>query len=297
MSPPAARPNWQLRSVGWLTHWHLWWPRTLVWGVLALGVAAVVALAESSYHLAREALSAVNERHGIRYEVATLFRHLNQAESAQRGFLLTGRESYLEEVLRRQRQVDVASARLRTLYAGGPNADKSRLLNEAVQQRSSEITKTIELYREGKHEAWRTLLLTDIGKEKMEEAYSATADLLEIESQRVREDLDAIHRALNLGRIGAYMLTFIGLTVLLMFLRKAGMLQRLQQEIAQDLKAERDHLDREVMRRTDELTELARHLQTVREDERAHLARELHDELGGLLTAAKLVQCSILFGT
>jgi signal transduction histidine kinase len=29
-------------------------------------------------------------------------------------------------------------------------------------------------------------------------------------------------------------------------------------------------------------------LQTVREDERSHLARELHDELGGLLTAAKL---------
>jgi len=33
---------------------------------------------------------------------------------------------------------------------------------------------------------------------------------------------------------------------------------------------------------------LATHLQTVREDERSKLARELHDELGGLLTAAKL---------
>jgi signal transduction histidine kinase len=37
--------------------------------------------------------------------------------------------------------------------------------------------------------------------------------------------------------------------------------------------AERDRLDREVAHRTAELTELARHLQTVREDERAHLAR------------------------
>ncbi|MDY0107909.1 MAG: sensor histidine kinase, partial [Giesbergeria sp.] len=33
---------------------------------------------------------------------------------------------------------------------------------------------------------------------------------------------------------------------------------------------------------------LANHLQQVREDERGHLARELHDELGALLTAAKL---------
>ena len=37
-----------------------------------------------------------------------------------------------------------------------------------------------------------------------------------------------------------------------------------------------------------ELTELAHHLQTAREDERSRLARELHDELGALLTAAKL---------
>jgi signal transduction histidine kinase len=34
--------------------------------------------------------------------------------------------------------------------------------------------------------------------------------------------------------------------------------------------------------------ELAQHLQTIREDERSRLARELHDELGALLTAAKL---------
>ena len=37
-----------------------------------------------------------------------------------------------------------------------------------------------------------------------------------------------------------------------------------------------------------QLKELAQHLQTIREDERSHLARELHDELGALLTAAKL---------
>jgi signal transduction histidine kinase len=43
-----------------------------------------------------------------------------------------------------------------------------------------------------------------------------------------------------------------------------------------------------VRHRTSQLTELAQHLQSAREDERSHLARELHDELGALLTAAKL---------
>ncbi|MFL6630111.1 MAG: sensor histidine kinase, partial [Vitreoscilla sp.] len=51
---------------------------------------------------------------------------------------------------------------------------------------------------------------------------------------------------------------------------------------------ERDRLEVEVERRTRDITQIANHLQTAREDERSSLARELHDELGGLLTAAKL---------
>jgi signal transduction histidine kinase len=40
--------------------------------------------------------------------------------------------------------------------------------------------------------------------------------------------------------------------------------------------------------RTRELTELSTHLQNFAEQERSELARKLHDELGGLLTAAKM---------
>lgn len=40
--------------------------------------------------------------------------------------------------------------------------------------------------------------------------------------------------------------------------------------------------------RTAQLTELAHHLQTAREDERSRLARNLHDDLGAILTSAKL---------
>ena len=47
-------------------------------------------------------------------------------------------------------------------------------------------------------------------------------------------------------------------------------------------------LTSEVLQRTRQLTELTHHLQTAREDERARLARDLHDELGALLTSAKL---------
>jgi signal transduction histidine kinase len=51
---------------------------------------------------------------------------------------------------------------------------------------------------------------------------------------------------------------------------------------------ETGRLEALVRERTAQLTELAQHLQTAREDERQRLARDLHDELGALLTSAKL---------
>ena len=52
--------------------------------------------------------------------------------------------------------------------------------------------------------------------------------------------------------------------------------------------ATNERLEAEVAERTTQLTELTYHLQMAREDERARLARDLHDELGALLTSAKL---------
>jgi signal transduction histidine kinase len=54
------------------------------------------------------------------------------------------------------------------------------------------------------------------------------------------------------------------------------------------LDARNRELDQMVQERTRNLSALSSHLQHVREEEKAALARELHDELGGLLVAAKM---------
>ena len=51
---------------------------------------------------------------------------------------------------------------------------------------------------------------------------------------------------------------------------------------------DKEKLESMVRARTAELSELTSYLHKVREDERRSLARELHDELGAILTAAKL---------
>jgi signal transduction histidine kinase len=54
----------------------------------------------------------------------------------------------------------------------------------------------------------------------------------------------------------------------------------------EELRSQKQRLEREVDERTRELVELSTHLQSVTEHEKASLARELHDELGGLLVGA-----------
>jgi signal transduction histidine kinase len=56
----------------------------------------------------------------------------------------------------------------------------------------------------------------------------------------------------------------------------------------EELRGRTHRLEHEVEERTRELLELTTHLQTVSEREKASLARELHDELGGLLVGARM---------
>lgn len=92
--------------------------------------------------------------------------------------------------------------------------------------------------------------------------------------------LDLQH-TLQLARAGVAILSLISLFALFMVLRQTLTLQKLAQ-------ADNDTLEATVAERTEELLQLTHHLLTAREDERRRLARDLHDELGALLTSAKL---------
>ena len=63
--------------------------------------------------------------------------------------------------------------------------------------------------------------------------------------------------------------------------------QQQQQQQKQAVASSNYEIDRLVEARTRELSALSSHLQSLAEKEKSTLARTLHDELGGLLTAAK----------
>lgn len=90
------------------------------------------------------------------------------------------------------------------------------------------------------------------------------------------------------ARFTTILLTLASLLLLAIAVFQKQKEQELQDKLQDMLEAENERLEREVHHRTSELTNLATYLTRVRETEKLDLARELHDELGALLTAAKL---------
>jgi signal transduction histidine kinase len=78
----------------------------------------------------------------------------------------------------------------------------------------------------------------------------------------------------------------IALVVLATYLVLGDMRRRSRQTVS--LRDQKLELERQVEARTQQLTSLSTHLQGVSEQEKSALSRELHDELGGLLVAARM---------
>ncbi|MBG6082749.1 CHASE3 domain-containing protein [Rubrivivax gelatinosus] len=262
--------------------------------VLALPLAAAAALVilfinELAYSDSVASLDQLGIRGSARVDLQTLRGALVDAETGERGYLLTGRKEYLQPYENAAASIPPTVQRLKSYFAGDAAATQlMEAISTTVDQRLSDLQTAVRLYDEGRHEAWHELLMSNIGLDKMQRIRSLGQQLLDYESQLIRADRGDVYETLRLQRIGVNAMTALSLLALILFLRQTANFDEVQRQHALALQAEKDHLETEVARRTRDLTDLANYLQTAREDERSRLARELHDELGALLTAAKL---------
>jgi len=203
--------------------------------------------------------------------------------------LLTRRKEYLQSYDKALKKIGESFQLLDLYYGEEPKSrEVLRKLHTLTEAKLSELAMTIRLHDESKGKAATELVLSDIGKEKMDAVRTLSVQLLELQTANVVQGRNNIYRTLMLSRIGMAVLSAISLLALFMVLRQTLALKKQQQELQRIVQSERDRLEIEVIQRTAQLTELTHHLQTAREDERNRLARNLHDDLGALLTSAKL---------
>jgi signal transduction histidine kinase len=127
-----------------------------------------------------------------------------------------------------------------------------------------------------------------VGKEQMDAIRGQAGRLIQTATDHMVDAQDQVRGALEFARIGIALVAVAALAAFYLYLRQSTRLKRADELQQAALQQERDLLEVQVRERTASLAQLATHLQQVREEERGHLARELHDELGALLTAAKL---------
>ena len=264
--------------------------KTAVSMPLALAAAAtMIFINEISFQQSTEAVGTMEKAQQTRSAITGLVRQVLEAETGQRGYLLTGDTRYLEPYRRAVGDITNNLNLLRQTFAYQPQRiEDFDLLSRHVSRKMDEMDLSVRMRRDGNDDGWKFVLTTDVGKEEME-AIRTQSDKLSADSLRQTEQGQAqVRKALEYSRFGIALTALVGLLAFYMYLIQNRVLLESGQREQASLQHERDLLEKQVKERTASLAELATHLQNVREDERGHLARELHDELGALLTAAKL---------
>ena len=254
-----------------------------------LAAMVLVGINETGHMRSQDAVEQLVQGLTTRSDVNKLLQSMLDAETGQRGYLLTGNETYLEPYDKAVATVQTNLDSLRMRFMDAPaDMQEFALLSRQISRKLAEMELSLRLRRQGNEDAWKFILNTDVGKEHMEAIRQHAQELIARSDKRLQQGREQIEQSLMLSRIGIATVTAIGLLAFYMYLRQTQAVQTVNLREQEVLERERDRLEGLVRDRTATLSELANHLQQVREEERGHLARELHDELGALLTAAKL---------
>ncbi len=289
-------------------------------GLMALALlanlGALLAVNWANVHLA-EARAQITATRLALYDIQNIQSMLYEAESAQRGFLYTADTEYALPLRENSALIGSALAKLRLSLASEPLQQRALdRITELSQEKLSRMNVTVALQESGQAEAARAIVLTHRGKGLMAEIDAEIARFVAAESKTLERhlgDWENIQLGVRWGFVGILflnaMMILAGAVVIIRGLAREragleresegavreseGAVRESEGAVRESEGAERhDQREREfaaeAVWRAEELRALSAHLLTLQENERYTVARELHDELGGTLSAIKL---------
>ncbi|MFG1396909.1 sensor histidine kinase [Roseixanthobacter pseudopolyaromaticivorans] len=234
--------------------------------VLALGFVVLIAISAASIWLVNRAKEdAAQVSHTLRVEntLSQVQIMVRRAESAQRGYLLTGDASYLEFFEETLSQVVPTLLQARASTAD--NADRQNALSTLepdISQKLAELRQTVEMYKAGDAKGALQIVRTDRGEALMRDITS------QIERMKDQEERLLAQRTTSSNQTSLWLLlvnlvgvvTIIGLAGLSMHLvqRNTAALREAHKDVANANQS----LERRVLERTANLQEANNEIQS-----------------------------------
>ncbi len=211
---------------------------------------------------------------------------LVDAEASALSFLLMRNDVYLEPYRS-------TAARLEPLMASmnfdiPPGSDDHADLQVLRRLVDAKFQYLGEMLSQGRAPVVLSEEYGELGKQLMDEIRVRLA-VLKARREKAHQDLENMYlaRAEKIQYVGYALGVGSMLLIIALFVvqqRQVALRARIQDL----LKTENTRLEAKVQARTVELSNLASNLTKAQEEERQHIARELHDEMGSALTAAKM---------
>lgn len=262
---------------------------------LWLLVTCIVLLAVSGFFYRNVEQFAASDRairhtHRVIVAITRAVSSLREAESVQRGYLVTGDGSYLRPYAELIKDVARNWAELKVLTKDSSDQQQRiARLEPLLSEKLADIDLTIGVRRDQDFEAARRIMMNNYGKDVMDIIRAEVDGMLAEEERLMTLRNEAGERAHQVSIITILIFLASGLLLALISGRLIRHGQRLRD--AAELARRRHHaqLDERIAQRTAQVRQLAGHLESVREEEKRAIARELHDDIGSSMTALSMM--------
>ncbi|MGZ9713551.1 sensor histidine kinase [Glaciimonas sp. GNP009] len=207
------------------------------------------------------------------------------AESSLRGYFISGDQGFLGPWELAKEKLDPEFSTLSVLINGNPIQQQYLArLRDLYNRKLKKFEEGAALFKAGGLTDVITIFRKGEGKQIMDQVRALDVvmekDELELLTKRRNRFYLEFNRTLLIGAV----INCLGLLILVIFYRMIQMNFSRQRIVENQLKLINENLEAIVFSRTEQLSKLSRHLLKVSEEEKAQLARELHDEMGSTLT-------------
>lgn len=160
------------------------WTNVVLLAIIVAAMFGLILLAFTTIESERRERLQVSRTNDILLELRDVGRAALNAETGQRGYLITLDRRYLESYLAGREQIEPTLRRMRELIEPGANVRQMELLEQIEvlsRARFAELDTSVQLLEEGRLADARRALLTDEGHEAMERLRRVNREMERIE--------------------------------------------------------------------------------------------------------------------